>query len=69
MEIRPAHPVSKTARDMLALLVFTVLVAGGLLMALGYLIVGHSWNVAATAIDDATGQLKGYTAIIILGVA
>ncbi|MEG0375039.1 MAG: hypothetical protein RR672_05345, partial [Raoultibacter sp.] len=34
---------------------------------LGYLALGHSWNVAASNIDDATGRMDGYTAIVFEG--
>lgn len=59
--------MSQTLREKVALLVFLLLI----LLTLGglgwYLTIGHSWNVAASTIDDATGQMDGYTAILYEG--
>lgn len=34
-----------------------------------YLVAGHSWNVAASNIDDTFGSMDGYTAIVYAGTA
>ena len=34
-----------------------------------YLVAGHSWNVAASNIDDTFGSMEGYTAIVYAGTA
>ena len=34
---------------------------------IGYIIIGHGWNHAATHIDDHMGDMEGYTAIIYQG--
>lgn len=34
-----------------------------------YLVAGHSWNVAASNIDDTFGNMDGYTAIVYAGTA
>jgi hypothetical protein len=60
--------MSQTAREKIALVVFGALVIMTLLGGIWYLNVGHSWNVAATSIDDAAGTLDGYTAIVYDGV-
>lgn len=40
------------------------------LLGLGwYLVAGHSWNVAASNIDDTFGSMDGYTAIVYEGTA
>ncbi len=60
--------MSQLKREKIALVVFIVLV---LVVGFGlvtYLNVGHSWNVAASNIDDAAGSMEGYTAIVYDGV-
>lgn len=56
-------------REKIALAVFFGLVILGFCSLIGYLMLGYSWNVAATNIDDATGSLDDYTVIIFDGVA
>ena len=41
-----------------------IVISGGI----WYINVGHNWNTAATTIDDATGSMEGYTAIVFDGV-
>ncbi len=57
----------KLTREKIALLVFFCLVIVGIGGLVGYLAVGHSWNVAASNIDDAAGSMSGYTAILYEG--
>ncbi|MEF9841786.1 MAG: alcohol dehydrogenase [Raoultibacter sp.] len=59
--------MSKTSREKIALLIFFCLILIGLGGTIAYLNVGHSWNVAASNIDDATGDMAGYTAILYEG--
>lgn len=59
--------MSNVPREKIALVVFVGLIAVSLFGLVGYLAVGHSWNVAASNIDDATGQMDGYTAIVFKG--
>lgn len=60
----------KISREKAALGVFALLALGGLAVLLTYIFtVGHSLNVAASSIDDATGSLDGYTAILYEGTA
>lgn len=56
-------------REKIALIVFVLLVFVGIGCLVAYINVGHSWNVTATTIDDATGELDGYTVILYQGVA
>lgn len=56
-------------REKIALAVFFGLAILGFCSLIGYLMLGYSWNVTATNIDDATGSLKGYTAIIFEGIS
>lgn len=60
--------MEQTKREKIALIVFAVLVVGVIAGGITYINVGHNWNVAATTIDDATGTLDGYTAIVYDGV-
>lgn len=60
----------KISREKAALGVFAFLVLGGLAVLLTYIFtVGHSLNVAASSIDDATGSLDGYAVILYEGTA
>lgn len=55
------------SRDKIALVVFALLLILGMSALIGYIQLGHSWNVAATNIDDATGSMRGYTTILYEG--
>ena len=59
--------MSKLSREHIALFVFVGLIATSLVGLLGYLAVGHSWNVAASNIDDAAGSMSDYTVIVFEG--
>lgn len=56
--------MKKRTREKVALLVFALLVIFGGSVLLRYFETGRSWNVAASAVDDAFGQMQGYTAIV-----
>lgn len=56
------------AREKIALIVFILLVFVGIGCLVAYINIGHSWNVTATTIDDATGELDGYTVVLFQGV-
>lgn len=59
--------MSNVPREKIALVVFVGLIAVSLCGLFGYLTLGHSWNVAASNIDDAAGRMDGYTAIVYEG--
>jgi hypothetical protein len=62
--------MKKLSRERIALLFFAVLVVFGLSALIFYITgLGHSLNVAASTIDDATGDLDDYTAILYEGTA
>ncbi|MEG2368513.1 MAG: alcohol dehydrogenase [Raoultibacter sp.] len=61
--------MSKTSREKIALIIFFCLIFIGLGTTVAYLNIGHSWNVAASNIDDATGDMLDYTAILYEGTA
>lgn len=44
-----------------------VLVVVGLMAMLFYLFAGHSWNYAATSIDDSVGRMDGYVIVVYEG--
>ncbi|MEY8562351.1 alcohol dehydrogenase [Eggerthellaceae bacterium 3-80] len=54
-------------REKIALIVFALLVVLSVCGLCWYLIAGHSWNVAASNIDDTFGEMDGYTAIVFPG--
>ena len=59
--------MEKTSREKIALIVFLVLAIGMGCILFGYVFAGHSWNVTASNIDDAFGNMEGYTAIVCEG--
>lgn len=59
--------MEKSFREKIALAVFLVLVVLSLFGLGWYILAGHSWNVAASTIDDTVGEMEGYTAIIYPG--
>lgn len=59
--------MSTLSREKIALIVFFVLIILGIAALVGYLTLGHSWNYAATTIDDAAGTMDGYTVIVFEG--
>lgn len=62
-----ADTMSVTSREKAALIVFLGLIILSLLGFGWYLFAGHSWNVAASNIDDTFGSMEGYTAIVYPG--
>ena len=54
-------------REKIALLILFVLAILGLGALVGYIHLGHSWNLAASSIDDATGTIDGYAVVLYEG--
>lgn len=61
--------MSVQSREKIALAVFAALIVLSLFGLGWYLVAGHSWNVAASNIDDTFGSMDGYTAIVYEGTA
>ena len=61
--------MSVKSREKIALFVFLVLIVLSLFGLGWYLVAGHSWNVAASNLDDTFGSMDGYTAIVYPGTA
>lgn len=59
--------MSTRTREKQALGVFAVLIVLSLLGLGWYLVAGHSWNVAASTIDEKVGQMDGYVALVYSG--
>lgn len=59
--------MQKSSREKIALVVFALLIVLSLVGLGWYMVAGHSWNVAATTIDDTVGEMDGYTAIVYEG--
>lgn len=59
--------MSERSREKIALLVFVALVVFGGCCLVGYIVAGHSWNVAASSLDDTFGSMDGYTTIVYAG--
>lgn len=56
--------MQKTSREKIALVVFVALAVLSLCGLGAYIFAGHSWNIAATSLDDTLGEMEGYTAIM-----
>ena len=61
--------MSTRTREIVAILLLVLLVIGGFMAMMGYLIVGHGWNVTATNIDDHMGNMDGYSVVVYDGTA
>ena len=59
--------MSSPSREIAALVVFVLLVVMSACGLGWYIFAGHSWNVAASNIDDTFGSMSGYTAIVYEG--
>lgn len=59
--------MEKSLREKIALAVFLLLIVLSLIGLGWYILAGHSWNVAASTIDDTVGEMEGYTAIVYPG--
>lgn len=61
--------MKQVPRERIALIVFSaciLLIAAGIV---AYMVAGHSWNHAASHIDDATGEMQGYRVVLFEGTA
>ena len=61
--------MSSLPREKIALVVFTaciLLIVAGII---AYMVAGHSWNYAASRIDDAAGEMEGYRIVLYEGTA
>ena len=59
--------MSNGTREKQALGVFLLLIVLSTFGIAWYMDAGHSWNVAASSIDEKVGQMEGYTSIVYAG--
>ena len=59
--------MSNGTREKQALGVFLILIVLSTFGIAWYMVAGHSWNVAASSIDEKVGQMEGYTSIVYTG--
>ena len=59
--------MSNGTREKQALGVFLLLIVLSTFGIAWYMVAGHSWNVAASSIDEKVGQMEGYTSIVYVG--
>lgn len=55
------------SREKIALLVFCLLMVAGAVALAFYLFAGHSWNYAATSLDDSFGNMNDYAVVVFEG--
>lgn len=67
--MRRMSSMAQKTRERAALAVFIVLIALIAVALVAYLVAGHSWNVAASSIDDSLGSMEDYTVILFEGLA
>lgn len=60
--------MAQKTREKAALAVFVVLIVLIAAALVAYLVAGHSWNVAASSIDDSLGSMEGYSVILFEGL-
>ena len=61
--------MSENVRKKLALLIFVLLFALGGVFIVLYIMAGHSWNYAATEIDDTSGNMQEYLVVVFDGTS
>lgn len=61
--------MQKPSRERIALLFFAALAILSLCGLCAYIVAGHSWNVAASTIDDTVGEMEGYIVVVYPGTA
>lgn len=59
--------MKQVPRERIALIVFCACILLMLAGIVAYLFAGHSWNHAATRIDDAAGEMSGYHVVLFEG--
>ena len=59
--------MSNGTREKQALGVFLLLIVLSTFGIAWYMVAGHSWNVAASSIDEKVGQMEGYASIVYAG--
>ena len=59
--------MSNGTREKQAIGVFLLLIVLSTFGIAWYMVAGHSWNVAASSIDEKVGQMEGYTSIVYAG--
>lgn len=59
--------MNKRTREIVALLLLTVLGIVVLAAMAWYIFIGHNWNVAASNIDESIGQMEDYNVILFEG--
>ena len=59
--------MSNGTREKQALGVFLLLIVLSTFGIAWYMVAGHSWNVAASSIEEKVGQMEGYTSIVYAG--
>lgn len=55
-------------REKIALIVFALAMVGATLGVVLYLVIGHSWNIAATHIDDTIEQYERFDVVVYEGL-
>lgn len=61
--------MERTGREKLALVVFALGIVGAIMTAIAYMIIGHSWNVAASHIDVSIDALDRFDVVVYEGMS
>ncbi|MGN0262338.1 MAG: hypothetical protein ACI4B9_05800, partial [Eggerthellaceae bacterium] len=59
--------MNQSSREKIALIVFSIAVAAFFIAVITYMVLAHSWNLAARSIDEHRGAMEGYTVFVYAG--
>lgn len=59
--------MKQDSREKIALIVFSITVVIFVAAVIAYMVVAHSWNIAARSIDEHRGSMEGYTVFLYPG--
>lgn len=59
--------MNQSSREKIALIVFSIAVVFFFVAVIAYIVIAHSWNLAARSIDEHRGAMEGYTVFVYAG--
>ena len=59
--------MNQSSREKIALIVFSIAVVLFFAAVITYIVIAHSWNLAARTIDEHRGAMEGYTVFVYAG--
>ena len=59
--------MNQSSREKIALIAFSIAVVFFFVAVITYIVIAHSWNLAARTIDEHRGAMEGYTVFVYAG--